>query len=278
MKIGIIGGGNIAVALIKGLLRSDVETDLRVVDRNPDKCRSLSSLGKIRTAPRIGADVLDTDVVLLAVKPHDLVDVTREIARRPWRPLVISLAAGASPSLLSEWLDGHSRVVWAMPNTSAAVARSVTGLYAAPEVSAADRAIAESVFAPLGMTLWLQHERMMAALIGISGCGPAYVYFMMEALEAAAISLGFAPDVAAQLSKETFGGAIALVDSTQCQPSELRARVTTRKGVTEHGIDVLRSNGFAEALLLATQSADARALSITIAMKPVTTVPQEHLS
>jgi pyrroline-5-carboxylate reductase len=252
-----------ARAIISGLLsRSEQKLDLVVVDRNVDKCEAFrTEYGALATL-EIGYDVCDCDVLLLAVKPQDLRNACLELAGRVRRALVISVAAGSTPEVLSDWLGGHRRVVWAMPNTPAMVGQAVAGLYALADLSEADRRTAEHLFGAIGSTLWLPHEAAMDALTAVAGCGPAYVFFMMEALERAACELGFDARTARFLSASTFIGALRLLEVTGESPADLRSKVATKGGITERAIRNLEASGFSSIVAQAVNGANARAAAM----------------
>jgi pyrroline-5-carboxylate reductase len=216
-------------------------------------------LGQIMTNRRVTELVRD---VPLEVRTDDL-------ARQPWDPLIVSVAAGVPPRVLSSMLMGRTRVVWAMPNTPAAVGRAVTGLYADPEVTQEERAMAERLFATVGIALWVDDENMMAALTAVSGCGPAYVYCLIESLEAAALKFGFEPAAAARVAVHTFAGAVTLLERRGAPPAELRAEVTTREGITEQAIHTLQAAGCSDALLRSAECARVCALALAEQLTPM---------
>ena len=159
---------------------------------------------------------------------------------------------------LSLWLGGHGVIVRAMPNTPAMVLAGVTGLYSLPGVPERQRRQAETVLAAVGTTLWLEKEAQMDAITAISGSGPAYVFLFIEALQEAAVELGFTPDQARTLSLETFLGAAKLAHQSSEDAATLRARVTSKGGTTERAILAMEAAGVKQAIIQAAQAACLR--------------------
>jgi pyrroline-5-carboxylate reductase len=163
---------------------------------------------------------------------------------------------------ISRWLGGHAAVVRAMPNTPALVGAGISGLFALPGVSEAQKAQASRILEAVGRAVWVPREEQIDAVTAISGSGPAYVFFFIEALEQAGIDLGLAPETARLLTLQTFFGAAALAIKDQSAPAELRARVTSKGGTTERGILALEEGGVAYAIGLAARAAAERAVEM----------------
>jgi len=195
---------------------------------------------------------------VLAVKPQQLHGVAIQLRGRLDGKLVISIAAGVRSADLSLWLGGHAVIVRAMPNTPAMVLAGVTGLYALPEVPEHQRQQAETILGAVGTTLWLEKEVQMDAVTAISGSGPAYVFLFIEALQEAAMELGFTPDDARTLSLETFLGAAKLASQSSEDAATLRARVTSKGGTTERAILAMEAAGIKQTIIQATQAACQR--------------------
>ena len=173
--------------------------------------------------------------------------------------LVISIAAGIRASDICRWLGGHARVVRAMPNTPALVRAAVTGLYALPGVSAQQKQHAEAILAAVGSVLWLEREELLDALTAVSGSGPAYVFYFIEALQQAARELGLDAAQARQLSLETFLGAARLASQSDEDAATLRARVTSKGGTTERALQSMEHDGVRSAIARAIHAAHERA-------------------
>lgn len=259
MTPGFLGGGNMAAALIGGLGRSDPQPRrLLVTETDPDRRDWIRA--HLPDVEQVEGPALmaQADIVVLAVKPQQLRAALAELPPPAPGQLIVSIAAGARAEDISRWLGGHRAVVRAMPNTPALVGAGITGLYALPGVSEAQRRQADLVLRAAGATVWVEDEGLMDAVTAISGSGPAYVFYLMEALEAAALDLGLPAPLARDLSLQTFRGAaaLALVDDTP--PATLRARVTSKGGTTEQGIRVLEAGQVKAILGEAARAAAAR--------------------
>ena len=259
MKLGFIGGGNMAAALIGGLLRNGVASDTIHVAGFPAERRAwlAEELGVL--VEDSAAATLAADVVILAVKPQQLSGLLKALPRLQSQQLVLSIAAGVRARDVSRWLGGHPAVVRAMPNTPALVSAGVAGLYALPGVSPAQRAQAARVLEAVGSAIWVEDEAQIDAVTAISGSGPAYVFYFIEALEQAGADLGLPPETARLLALQTFFGAAALAIKDAPPPAELRARVTSRGGTTKRGIQALQQAGVQQAIRQAARAAAERA-------------------
>jgi pyrroline-5-carboxylate reductase len=190
MRITFIGGGNMASALIAGLLQQGHDaSQLAVVDRNPDSCARLARDYQIHTFDALCADAVITDVIVLAVKPQQLKEVALQLSPLLATQLVVSIAAGVRAATLSAWLMGYTRIVRSMPNTPAMIGAGVSALYALPEVEAAQRQAAAEVLKAAGSVVWVEDESQMDAVTAVSGSGPAYVFYFMEAMQHAGVGL-----------------------------------------------------------------------------------------
>lgn len=259
MIITFIGGGNMATALIGGLSQNEAgDFDIRVIEPDAAKRELLVQNFGATTADAVSL-AEGSDVVLLAVKPQQLREVSRTLASflQP-KTLVISIAAGIQLIDLQRWLDGHDKLVRVMPNTPALVGQGVSGVYAAESVSAADKSAAETILKAVGSVVWLNREDQIDAVTAVSGSGPAYVFYFIEALQAAAEEQGFGASVARQLALETFAGAIKLAQESEEDPAELRARVTSKGGTTERAIGILEAAGVRSAISQAVDGAAER--------------------
>jgi len=259
MNICFIGGGNMATALIGGLLkRNFTAAQLRVVEISADnRTRLLLDFGVQATA-ELAAGVAGSEVIVLAVKPQQLREVALQLATVLSGQLLVSIAAGIRADDLKRWL-GTQNVVRAMPNTPALIQSGMTGLYALPAVSKAQREQAQSVLAAVGKTLWVQEEVMLDAVTAISGSGPAYVFYFIEAMQQAARELGFDDQDARRLSIETFLGAAKLADASEDDASVLRTRVTSKNGTTERALLSMEANNVKQHIITAAKAAAARA-------------------
>jgi pyrroline-5-carboxylate reductase len=265
--IVFVGGGNMATALIGGMVaRGGAATDFHAVEPMPEQRARLSARFpgiSASAAPDAGA-ISRAELVVLAVKPQQmraaalaLAPSLRDLAAPG--PVVLTIAAGIRLADLARWLGGFGNLVRAMPNTPALVGKGISGIYAAAGVDAHGRALAAGVLEAVGEILWVGDEAMLDAVTGISGSGPAYVFYFLEALEAAAGELGFAPAEARKLAYATFSGAIALAQASAEAPAMLRAQVTSKGGTTERALSLLEADAVKASIVAAAKAAAQRA-------------------
>lgn len=257
MHITFIGGGNMASALIGGLLERGFHArQLRVVEVDAAARDRLAQRFHVATASE--SDIGGSDVVVLAVKPQQLRQAAAALAPRLAGQLVVSIAAGVRVADLSRWLGGHRRIVRTMPNTPALVHAGVTGLYAPADVGSDARRQAEEILGAVGRTLWVDDEARIDAVTAVSGSGPAYVFYFIEALEQAARELGFDAGQARLLAMETFHGAVLLARGSADDPAALRARVTSKGGTTERAVRELDAAAVKAGIVAAVRAAAVR--------------------
>lgn len=242
-KIVFIGGGNMGQALAGGLLNSGWPAEnVTIVDTDPDMSARLKSQFKqCHIFSRTETALASVDIVVLAVKPQAMRLACEQIAAQcqSTRPLVISIAAGTSTKDVDTWLGGGLAVVRCMPNTPALVQAGTTGMYANSEVSLQQREIAEAVLGSVGFALWLQQESLLDVVTAVSGSGPAYFFYLIEAMLDAGQSLGLNEMQARQLVVHTAAGAAQLIEKTGETPQQLRLAVTSKGGTTEAAIKTL---------------------------------------
>ena len=259
MRITFVGGGNMASALIGGMLNNGFQTSqIAVIEREEEGRSRLEELFHIRCFATPGDEPLTCDALVLAVKPQQMRDACLAVKKYLKTQLVISIAAGLRLDALSRWLGGHDRLVRAMPNTPALISSGVTGLYALPSVSEAERLGAERVLNAVGSTVWVNLESQIDAVTAISGSGPAYVFLFIEALQQAAMELGFTPKQARQLSIETTLGAARLAAQSEEPASILRERVTSKGGTTEAALRAMAECMVKEGIVAGAMAANAR--------------------
>ena len=260
MKTAFIGGGNMATALIAGLVKDGAaDTRVHVIDPNPEALERLAAHYGATTAGSIDAAVAAVDVIVLAVKPQQMRDVAQALAPHLANgPLVLSIAAGIRGADLSRWLGGHGAVVRAMPNTPALIGMGITGLVALGGVNAEQRAAADSVLRAVGQTVWLDDETLIDPVTAVSGSGPAYVFYFLEAMEAAALDMGLSAQQGRELALATFAGATQLAAQSDESLDVLRQRVTSKGGTTHAAITSMESAGVKAAIVAAMKAAAAR--------------------
>ena len=264
MKILFVGGGNMAQAILGGLIaQKSPPGNFCVAEPIEETRAAISALG-INAFPALTTDLIDCDAIVLAVKPQMMKVAISPLAGTLTSQVVISIAAGISTASLARWLGGsgaaapYDNVVRTMPNTPALIRAGITGLYAAAGVSAEGRRIAETMLGAVGKTVWFDDEAMLDAVTAVSGSGPAYVFYFIEALEQAALELGFDRSAAQMFATQTFLGSAQLAASTSESPSLLRARVTSKRGTTEAAIETFEKHALKPAFVDGVKAACAR--------------------
>ncbi len=262
MHATFIGGGNMASAMIGGLIARGADaSDFAVVEPSGDQRERLSRrFPGIRVFPGPDVEAIgDASIVVLAVKPQQMRDAARQLS--PFIgavPVVLTIAAGVRCDDLTRWLGGYRRIVRAMPNTPALIGAGISALYATPDVR--DHAApAASILEACGEVMWCERETDLDAVTGVSGSGPAYVFYLIEALERAARELGFDDVRARRLAYATFAGSVALAQQSAEPPAVLRANVTSKGGTTARALDVLNAANVSEHFIEAVKAAAMRA-------------------
>jgi pyrroline-5-carboxylate reductase len=209
MKITFIGGGNMASALIAGLAGKVTEgSNIHVVDPNAEALEQLRSNFGVSTAHHIEKEVGASEVVVLAVKPQQMREVAAQLKPQLGRkPLVMSIAAGIRGADLSRWLGGYDAIVRCMPNTPALIGMGITGMVAMAGASEKQKKSADSIMHAVGHAIWLQDEAQIDPVTAVSGSGPAYVFYFLEAMEQAGREMGLSAEHAKELATATFAGA-----------------------------------------------------------------------
>lgn len=260
--LGFIGGGNMAAAIIGGLLKQGVRAaDICVAECVPERRIWLAQHLGVMVEEQAAA-CLRADVLILAVKPQQLRELLQPLPALQAGQLVLSIAAGVRAVDIGRWLKGHAAIVRAMPNTPALVGEGMTGLFAQQGVSEAQKALATRIMTAVGQVEWVTQETQIDAITAISGSGPAYVFHFIEALEQAGVALGLPADTARRLTLQTFLGAALLATKDSASPAELRARVTSKGGTTERGLQALADGGVPAAITAAARAAAARAVEM----------------
>lgn len=259
MKITFLGGGNMAQALIGGLIKQGfAPADIQVVELLPEQRQKLADSYGVTCLAEAGAQALACELLVLAVKPQQMREALAPMSGRLQHQIVVSIAAGLTLDTLSRWLGGYRRIVRAMPNTPALIGAGVAGLCALPDVALNERLAAERVLQAAGTTLWVEDEAMMDAVTAISGSGPAYLFLFIEALEQAALELGFSAEQARLLALETTLGSARLAAGSLDPASVLRQRVTSKGGTTEAALKVMLEQGVVTGIVAGTKAAEAR--------------------
>ena len=246
-KIAFIGAGNMATALIKGLIANGAtNNNIWAADSNPEQLTRLQSDTGINISADNNEAVSQADVVVLAVKPQVMATVLTPLQEtlEQHKPVLISIAAGISLQSLQQWSSPTQAIVRCMPNTPALVQAGASALYANASTSAAQKTLAEHVLAAVGSVCWLDEEKAIDAVTALSGSGPAYFFLLMEAMQESAIGLGLSPENAQQLCLQTAFGAAKLALSSDVEVGELRRRVTSPGGTTEAALQQFEADNF----------------------------------
>ncbi len=261
--IAFVGGGNMASALIGGLRRAGHAAGAIVVVEPAEAQRARLALEfGVKAQAAADARLAAAATVVWAVKPQIFAVAAAPCA--PWvgPALQVSVMAGVRSDAIAAALGldvAGARVVRAMPNTPALIGRGIAGLFARPAVSDMESAAVETLFAPTGRTLWVAREADLDAVTALSGSGPAYVFYFVEAMIQAGVEMGLAPAQARQLALETFAGAAALAMQSDEAPEVLRERVTSKGGTTHAAITTLEAEGVKAAFVKALHAARRRA-------------------
>ncbi|PRY64350.1 pyrroline-5-carboxylate reductase [Vreelandella songnenensis] len=238
-RITFIGAGNMASAIIGGLIDSGVApTDITATAPNASELTSIKERLGINTQTDNAAAVNEADVVVLAVKPQIMRAVCEELAPsiQQARPLMISIAAGLDAATIDQWLGGSNALVRCMPNTPSLVGIGASGLYANAEVSEEQRALATQLMEAVGIVEWVDDEALLEAVTAVSGSAPAYFFLMFEAMEEAAVKLGLPAETARRLAIQTGLGASAMAQQSDRDPATLKQNVMSPGGTTERAI------------------------------------------
>ena len=241
MKVLFVGGGNMAQAIVGGLLaQKSAPENFCVVEPLAETRATIATLG-VKAFASLTPALIACDAIVLAVKPQLMKEAISPLAGILSTQVVISIAAGINTSSLGLWLgDGTTpfdNIVRSMPNTPALIRAGITGLYATAGVGAQGREFAEAMLGAVGKTVWFNDESMLDAVTAVSGSGPAYVFYFIEALEQAALDMGFDQATAHLFATQTFLGGAQLAASASEPPAVLRARVTSKRGTTERAIE-----------------------------------------
>ena len=260
MNITFIGGGNMAQAIIGGLLKRGFDAGaIGVVEILPAARERLGRAFAVRCFAAPGEAAPFGDLVVMAVKPQQMREAAKAVAPHLRGELVLSIAAGTRLADLSRWLGGHALLARCMPNTPALIGAGVSAAYCVEQVSPEARAQVAQVLESVGALVWVGEEGLLDAVTAVSGSGPAYVFYFIEALEQAARELGLDPEQAHKLALSTFVGAARLAEESGEDVALLRERVTSRGGTTEAALASMQAGGIKEAIVRAIRAADARA-------------------
>ena len=265
-EIAFIGGGNMASALIGGLLKAGQDgAGILVIEPDAAQRQRLIAQFAVRTQGAADAGLAGVPLLVWAVKPQSFAQAALACVGHVDEALHLSVMAGIRCGAIARACGAdpaQARIVRSMPNTPALIGRGIAGLFATPNVTADDRARVEAVLAPTGQTLWLGQEADLDAVTALSGSGPAYVFYFIEAMVAAAVEMGLSAEQGRQLALATFDGATALAERSDEPLATLRERVTSKGGTTHAALQAMRASGVAEAITQAVRAAQRRAAEL----------------
>ncbi len=257
-----VGGGNMAGALIGGLLRSGQPAgSVVVVEPAAEQRARLEQQFGVRTLAAADATLSAASLVVWAVKPQVFAEAAAPCSGRVADALHLSVMAGIRCDAIAR-ATGASRIVRSMPNTPALIGRGIAGLYATPAVSPTERARVEALLAPTGATLWVDREADLDAVTALSGSGPAYVFYVIEAMLQAAQEMGLSAEQGRALALATCAGATELARQSDEPVAVLRERVTSRGGTTHAALSSLEADGVKAAFVRAIRAAQRRATEL----------------
>ena len=257
--IAFIGGGNMASAIIGGLIRQGMKPEqITVVEPFAETAAKLQQDFGITALRTASPALAKADLVVWAVKPQVFSEAATPVMPHTRGALHLSVAAGIRTDSICRWV-GTDRVVRCMPNTPALVGQGITGLFACPTVTSADQALVEQVIGTTGQFLWVQQETQLDAVTALSGSGPAYVFYFLEAMTEAGVGMGLSAEQAYQLAVATFAGASSLAAASTESPEVLRQRVTSKGGTTYAALTSMEASGIKAAFVKAMQAAEVRA-------------------
>ena len=257
--IAFIGGGNMASAIIGGLIRQGMKPEqFSVVEPYPDTAAKLHQDFGIAALSAASPALAQAHLVVWAVKPQVFHEAALPVMPFTRQALHLSVAAGIRTDSICRWV-GTDRVVRCMPNTPALVGQGITGLFPCPSVTPADKAWVEQVMATTGQFVWVDQESKLDAVTALSGSGPAYVFYFLEAMTEAGVGMGLSAEQAYQLAVATFSGASSLAAASTESPEVLRQRVTSKGGTTYAALTAMEASGMKASFVKAMQAAEARA-------------------
>lgn len=260
MSITFIGGGNMATALIGGLVArgADAATISVVEPLHEARARLVEQFGIACFESAAEAAPLG-DIAVLAVKPQQMREACHALRPHLGDRAVLSIAAGIRLADIARWLGGATRLVRCMPNTPALIGAGISGVYARPEVDAAGRAGIQRILEAAGKVVWVDDESLLDPVTALSASGPAYVFYFLEALQQAAAEMGLPPDVGAVLAVEMVRGSAELAARSSEPAATLRERVTSKGGTTERALASMEADHVKAAIVRALHAANRRA-------------------
>ena len=265
MTIAFIGGGNMASALLRGMLAKGYEAQrLCVYEISPERRKWIVENLGVRVFDTLDQNIAQADCIVIAVKPQNVIDVAKLLAEKIRDQLIVTIAAGIQTKDLALWLGGYERIVRVMPNTPALVVSSISALFSMAKVEHDARKQVEAIFSTVGSIFWVEDESQMDAVTAVTGSGPGYVFYFIEALQDAAQQLGFSLEQARQLSIETFLGSALLARQSREDIASLRAQVTSKGGTTEAALGYMEKHRLKQHIVAAVLEAERKSRELGV--------------
>ena len=264
-RLGLIGGGNMARSLVGGLINSGIAPESMIVSDPDDSIRqALAEDFSVQTCADNSSAAHVADILVLAVKPqvmqYAVEDIAESLLQR--QPLVVSIAAGIPIASIESWAGSPLSLIRGMPNTPAVTGNGASGMYANHRVSESQRTQAQKIMEAIGIAVWVDKESLIDTVTAVSGSGPAYFFYLMDAMVKAAQEGGLNPETSRQLTLQTALGAAQLALASNEALTELRRRVTSPGGTTQAAVEVLDENGCEEILIRAVHAARERSIEL----------------
>ena len=269
-KISFIGGGNMAQALISGLIGCGVKPEsITVADPSADIRQQLDAKGLTTVDPTADAKaaITNADLVVLAVKPQVMKAVVSGFAEALDKQLIVSVAAGLTTAMLSDMLSGYQNIIRAMPNTPAMIQMGATGLYATDSITEEQKQLATAAMEASGLGPWVDNADHMHAVTAVSGSAPAYVFYFIESMVEKAVAQGLDKEQASALAMQTIMGAAKMAMESDDEPAELRRKVSSPNGTTQAAIESMQANEVGRQIGEAMQACYDRSQALSEEMK-----------
>jgi len=268
-RICFIGAGNMASCIIGGLIKKDFPAQQIIASAPSEKnLKSLKDTLNISVNSNNQQAVSEADIIVLSVKPQVLQSACEEISGSlTHKPLIISIAAGISIESIDLWLGGNLPIIRCMPNTPSQVLKGASGLIANTQVTDSQKQATSSLFSSIGIVEWVKDEAQMHAVTALSGSGPAYIFLVIEAMEAAAVKQGLSPETARKLAAQTAAGAAEMVLESDIEPAQLKRNVMSPGGTTERAIQTFESLGLVSVFDQAINAATERSIEMSAQLK-----------
>ncbi len=268
-KICFIGAGNMASCIVGGLVKDGFPRE-QIIASAPSEAnlQAIKASSHIQTTTNNQTAASNADIIVLSVKPQVLQNVCEDISSSlAHKPLIISIAAGISIDSIDAWLGGELPIIRCMPNTPSQVLKGASGLIANQQVSEVQKAATSALFSAIGVVEWVKDESQMHAVTALSGSGPAYVFLVIEAMEAAAVKQGLSAETARKLAAQTVAGAAEMVLNSDVEPAQLKRNVMSPGGTTERAIQTFESLGLVDIFEQAINAATERSIEMSAQLK-----------